>query len=87
MLLRGVVVVCSVKPQCPRQRRCQHPSAASFPRMEGEDQDQDQDAESSAMKARRREAATGDGVQDKERRERRAKRLDDDMRSFDCPAG
>lgn len=63
MLLRGGVVVCSVKPQCPRQRRCQHPSAASFPRMEGEGEDQD--AESSAMKARRREAATGDGVQDK----------------------
>lgn len=24
---------CSVKPQCPRRRRCQHPSAASFPKM------------------------------------------------------
>lgn len=78
--------LCSVKPQCPRQRQCQHPSAASFPRT----------ARSKTQRfvfngeRRRQEAksATGDGVREKEKRQERARKdFGDDMRSFDCPAG
>lgn len=73
MLLRVVVVVvCSVKPQCPRQRRCQHPSAASFPRTKGEDEDQRRSVVN--CQERRREPAMGDSVQERRGSERSARK-------------
>ncbi|KAK1238926.1 LOW QUALITY PROTEIN: hypothetical protein MKX08_005987 [Trichoderma sp. CBMAI-0020] len=63
--------LCSVKPQCPRQRRCQHPSAASFPRT----------ARSKTQtfvfnggkKTQEAKSAPGDSVREREKRQERAR--------------